>query len=275
MRVTTVIGAFLAVGLLFCLTPFTRSVMAAGSSSSSELSVNYLTVPGGEIIARIMVENNDSKVHHYNLQATGLPEGFKAYITLQGKGIEGLDVIASEKRIVELHLNTPLKTALDHGLITVKSSRDDGVETLLPVSLTVNHDFSLEITNEINKLQTMNGNSLSFDIAVTNTGNKELKDLGLKIDLPYKWTLDKLTPEKLSLKPKENGVFRLNISIPPSQGSGNNTLKIKCYNGVATSQEISIPVTVTETAGYAWWAIGLVLGVGIVTVIYFRKNVRR
>jgi len=34
-------------------------------------------------------------------------------------------------------------------------------------------------------------------------------------------------------------------------------------------------VTVTATAGYAWWAIGLVLVVGIVTVMYFRKNVRR
>ena len=274
MRVTKVIGAFLAVGLLFCLTPSTRSVMAA-VSSGTELSANYLTVPGGENMARIMVENNDSKPHHYNLLATGLSEGFKANFTLQGKEIEGLDLKASERRIVELHLNTPLKAAQDHGLITIKSSRDDGLETLMPVSLTVNHDFSLEITNEIKKLETMNGKSLNFDVAVTNTGNKELKDLGLKIDLPYKWTLDKLTPEKLSLKPGESGAFKLTISIPPSEGSGNNTLKIKSFNGVATSQEISIPVTVTATAGYAWWAIGLVLVVGIVTFIYFRKNVRR
>ena len=67
----------------------------------------------------------------------------------------------------------------------------------------------------------------------------------------------------------------MTISIPPSEGSGNNTLKIKSFNGAASSQEISIPVTVTATAGYVWWAIGLVLVVGIVTVLYFRKNVRR
>jgi len=206
MRVTKVIGAFLAVGLLFCLTPFTRSALAAGSSSSSstELSANYLTVPGGESISRIMIENKDSKTHHYNLQATGLLAGFKAYFTLDGKGMEGLDLTASQKRIVELHLNTPLKAAQDNGFIKVKSSRDDGLEMLMSVSFIVNHDFSLEITNEITKLETMNGKSLSFDIAVTNTGNKELKDLGLKVDLPYKWTLYKLTPEKLSLKPREN-----------------------------------------------------------------------
>lgn len=274
MRVTKVIGAFIAIGLLFCLTPFTRSAMAEGSSTT-ELSANYLTIPGGECIARIMVENKDSKSHHYNLQTTGLPDGFKAYFTLEGKGIEGLDLSASEKRMVELHLNTPLKAAQDNGLIKVKSSRDDGPESLMPISFTVNHDFSLEITNEIKKLETMNGKSLSFDIAVANTGNKGLKDLGLKVDLPYKWTLDKLTPEKLSLKPGEKGVFRLNISIPSSQGSGNNILKIKSFNEAATSQEISIPVTVTATAGYAWWAIGFVLVVGSVTVIYFRKNVRR
>ncbi|HZK85511.1 MAG TPA: NEW3 domain-containing protein [Desulfosporosinus sp.] len=274
MRVTKVIGAFMVLGLIVCLTPFTPSALAAGSSTT-ELSANYLTIPGGESIARIMVENKDSKAHHYNLEATGLPEGFKAYFTLQGKGIKGLDLSASEKRIAELHLNTPLKATQDYGLIKVKSSRDDGLETLMSVSFTVNHDFSLEITNQIKKLETLNGKSLSFDIAVTNTGNKELKDLGLKAELPYKWTLDKLTPEKLSLKPGENGAFRVTISIPPSQGSGNSILKIKSFNGAVASQEISIPVTVTATAGYAWWVIGLVLVVGIVTIIYFRKNVRR
>ena len=216
MRATKVIGAFITIGLLFCLTPFTRIAMAEGSSTT-ELSTNYLTIPGGESIARIMVENKDSKAHHYKLQATDLPNGFKAYFTLEGKGVEGLDLPASDKSMVELHLNTPLKAVQDNGLIQVKSSRDDGMETLMSVSFTVNHDFSLEITNGIKKFEALNGKSLSFDIAVTNTGNKELKDLGLKVDLPYKWTLEMVTPEKLSLKPRENGVFKLNISIPPSQ----------------------------------------------------------
>jgi len=38
MRVTKVMGVFIAIGLLFCLTPFTRSALAAGSSSSSSSS---------------------------------------------------------------------------------------------------------------------------------------------------------------------------------------------------------------------------------------------
>jgi len=274
MKLTKVMGALMALGLLFCLTPFTPIAMAEGSGTT-ELSANYLTIPGGESISRIMIENKDSKAHYYNLQATGLPDGFKAYFTMDGKGMEGVGLNATDKSMVELHLTTPLKAVQDNGLIQVKSLRDDGLESLMTVSYTINRDFSLEITNEIKKLETLNGKSLSFDISVTNTGNKELKDLALKVDLPYKWTLESVTPEKLSLKPKENGVFKLNVSVPPSQTSGNNTLKIKSFNGVAASQEISIPVTVTASAGYGWWAIGLILIVGIVTLLYFRKHGRR
>ena len=274
MGATKAIGAFIVVSMLFCLTPFTLIARAVGSGIT-ELSANYLIIPGGESVTRIMVENKDSKVHRFNLQAAGVPDGFKAYFILEDKVIEKLDLPAAGKRMVELHLNTPLKILQDNGLIRIKSIREDGIESMILVSFTVSHDFSLEIINGIKKLEAMNGKSLGFDIAVTNTGNKELKDLSLKVDLPYKWTLEKIIPEKFTLKAGENAVFRLNVSIPSSQASGNSTVKIKSFNGDIASQWISIPVKVTASAGYALWAIGLVVVAGIVTVLYFRKYGRR
>ena len=260
--------------LLLLGSPFALKAMAA-ENGTTELSANYLVVPGSEIITRITVENKDIKLHYFNLQALELPEGFKAYFLLEGKLAETIELKPSDKRLIELRIEAPMKVLKDSGTFRIKLLREDGIESFMPMSFTVNRDFALEITNGIKKLDVMNGKSISFDIAITNTGNKELKNLGLKVDLPYQWSLENVTPDKLTLKPGENGLFKLNVSVPSSQTSGNFTIKIKSSNEEVASSEISIPIKVTASTGYAFWVIGLVLVVGAATVLYFRKHGRR
>ncbi|HEY5587222.1 MAG TPA: NEW3 domain-containing protein [Ruminiclostridium sp.] len=274
MKTAKIISALIILTLLLLGPPFTFMTMAA-EVGTTELSANYLVVPGGETIAKIKVENKDIKLHHFNLQATELPEGFKAYFLLEGKLTETIELNPSDKRLIELHIEAPLKVLKDSGTFKIKFLREDGIESFMPISFTINHDFALEITNGIKKLEIMNGKSTSFDIAVTNTGNKELKTLGLKVDLPYKWSLENVIPDKLTLKPGENGVLKVNVSVPSTQAAGNFVIKIKSFNEDATSSEISIPIKVIASASYAWWVIGLVLVFGVVTILYFRKHGRR
>ena len=268
------IVSMLFILILFLQLPFTFAAMAA-EIGTQELSANYLIVPGNQTTARIMVENNDVKLHNFNLHTLALPEGFKSYFLLDGKLTETIELNPSDKCLIELRLEAPLKVLNDSGTFKIKLTREDGIESFMAISYAVNRDFALEIISDIKKLDVINGKSMSFDIAVTNTGNKELKDLGLKVDLPYKWTLDNVAPEKLTLKPGENGLFKLNISVPYSQASGNFEIKIKSLNGEASSNEISIPITVTASTGYAMWVIGLVLVFGVITFLYFRKHGRR
>ena len=274
MKTVKIISVLIVLTLLLSGSPFTVTAMAA-ENGTTDLSANYLVVPGNETIARITVENRDIKLHHFNLQALELPEGFKAYFLLDSKLTEAIELRPSEKRLIELRIEAPLKVLKDSGMFKIKLLREDGIESYMPISFTVNQDFTLEITSGIKKLEIMNGKSMSFDIVVTNTGNRELKNLGLKVDLPYKWSLENVTPEKLTLKPGENGLFKLKVSVPSTQTSGNYTIKIKSLNGDVASNEVSIPITVTASAGYALWVIGLVLVVGVATVLYFRKHGRR
>lgn len=274
MKTAKIISVSIVSILLLFGAPFTFKAIAA-EIGTTEISGNYLVVPGKETISRITVENKDIKPHRFNLQALELPEGFKTSFLQDGKMSETIELNSSDKRLIELRLEVPLKILKDSGTFRIKLLREDGIESFVPISFTVNRDFAFEISSGIKKLELMNGKSTSFEIVVTNTGNKELKDLGLKVDLPYKWSLENVIPEKLTLKPGENGLFKLNVSVPSSQASGNFAIKIKSLNGDAASSEISIPITVTASTGYAWWAIGLVLVVGVVTILYFRKHGRR
>jgi uncharacterized membrane protein len=274
MKIVKIICVLIVFTLLLIGVPFTFTAMAA-EIGTTELSANYLVFPGNEATAKITVENKDTKPHNFNLQVVELPEGFKAYFLLEGKLTETIELKPSDRRLIELRLEVPLKVSKDSGAFKVKLLREDGIQSFMPISFTVNRDFALEITNRIKISEIMNGKTTSFDITVTNTGNKELKNLGLKVDLPYKWSLDNVIPDKLTLKPGENGLFKLKVSIPATQASGNFALKIKSLNADAASGEISIPITVTASGGYALWVIGIVLVFGVVTILYFRKHGRR
>jgi uncharacterized membrane protein len=272
MKTARIFSVIIVLILLLLWSSFT--VMAA-EIGTTVLSSNYLIIPGNGTITRIMVENKDIKHHRFDLKVAELPKDFKTYFMLEGKLTKAIEMKPSEKRLIELRIEAPLKILQDSGTFKIKLLREDGIESFIPVSFTINRDFALKITNGIKKLETMNGKMMSFDIAVTNSGNKELKSLGLKVDLPYKWSLENVLPDRLSLKPGENGLFKLNVFVPSTQAAGNFAIKIKSLNIDAASSEISIPVTVTASAGYAWLVIGLVLVFGVITILYFRKHGRR
>jgi hypothetical protein len=65
MQAKKTIAALIAAAILSFAPLFSLPALAAGTGAS--LSANYLTVPGGENVSRIMVENQDVKEHHFKL----------------------------------------------------------------------------------------------------------------------------------------------------------------------------------------------------------------
>ena len=244
-------------------------------NGTTALSANYPVVPGKESIICIMAENNDNKAHQFKLGTQGLPGDFKSWFMQGGRQVDTIELKPSDKCLIDLHLEAPLKIQEEGATFTAELLRDDGDKADIPLSFTVSRDYALEISGGAKNLEIMNGKSMSLDIAVTNTGNKELKNLLLKVDLPYKWSLDKMTPENLTLQPGQYALFKMDVSVPPSQVSGNFSIKITSSNKVAASNEIIIPVTVKTGMGFAWWMIGLLLAVALATILYFRRQGRR
>lgn len=261
---------FLIISIL--LQAFSITVFAAGNTN---ISGNYLIVPMGSSAARIMIENNEPVTHIYTLQNNQLPEGFNGYFLADKKVIQTIECPPNSKKLIEFRLEAPEKISQDIVDINITLLCDDKTQTDIPLSFTVNKDYSVEIANNIKKLEIINGDSISLDIAIRNTGNKDLNDLAPSFTLPYKWILESVMPDKINLKPDETGMFTIKISVPASQASGNYEIKAKGVNSDVQSGETVIPVTVNTNINFAWWIIGTLIIAGIVTFLYFRKHGRR
>lgn len=160
-------------------------------------------------------------------------------------------------------------------VINVETKRDDGQTGTLPVSVTVNRAYSLLITSRVTGLSVITGQDLSFEVSVMNNGSKSMEGTKLSLDLPYKWILQGTNPEKLSLKPGESGLYKVKVSIPPSQASGNSKIKAYADSANAASPKVEIPVSVQNNPSFLFWIIGIVAVAGIGTLLYFRKHGRR
>lgn len=249
--------------------------VSAQSVSSSELTANTMVSSTNEAFFKLLIKNDDSKPHSYVLSYGPVPDGLQAYFALDGKIATKIEVKAQESAIVSFMVKMPDKTPAGTTAIDTQAIRDDGQVFMLPVSVTVNHDYSLIITNRLNGLSAITGQDLSFDVSVINNGRKNLDNIKLSVDLPYKWMLQGTNPEKLSLKPGESGTYKVKVSIPPSQVSGNNTLKVSAASDSTASPKVDIPVAVQNNPNYLFWVIGILVLAGAGTLLYFRKHGRR
>lgn len=259
-----------AIVILTFLSPF--GSLAQGEQN---ISADALVLAGGEATFRILVKNDDNKPHKFLLSCANLQNDFSPIFLQDNKAATSIEIKAMDSSIIILKISIPQSTKAGSGSFAVVIKRDDGKSSTLPLSYTVNREYSLEITNRIDGLNVINGQSLSFDVAVSNTGSRQMDNVGLKLDLPYKWLVLSITPEKTTLKVNENRVFKVRISIPSSQVSGNSNVKASAIAGEVSSPQVSIPVTVQSNPVMIYWVVGLLIIVSTATILFFRKHGRR
>ena len=232
-------------------------------------------VPGGEAGSRVTVENTDGKAHVWQISITGLSDGYQASCLLEGKAVEKIEEKATEKKVLEIRLSSPANASTTDGAFRLSLLREDGQETIMPLSFSMDRTYSLETVPSANRIEVMNGKGVGFDVSVVNTGSKDLTKVGLQVELPYKWVLEKITPVETTLKSGESGLFHVRLSVPVTQASGNFTLKVIGTSNEVTGSVTAIPVQVAASAGYAIWILGMLLLVAVLTFLFFRKHGRR
>lgn len=264
----------LVVGLLL-VCAISSGPVAFAADTTFPVLPNYTMKASEESVAQFFVENNDASAHSYSFKSSEVPNGMDSYFTVNSKSAEGLILQASESAVVQFHLAVPADVAEKTVQINIEAVRDDGISTTTTISFTKNSDYSVQLTGTTNNLQTVGGGALSFDVVVTNTGDKDLNALALKVDLPYKWIQSSVSPETLTLKPGESGSYHLNVTVPISQSSGNSIIKVTVSNENASSGELSIPVKVSSNSNFVWILGGAAVAVAAAAFIYFRKHGRR
>ena len=261
--------------ITLALLSFLSISVSAQPADCRAFTINAMASAANEASFRLLIRNDASSPHKYLLKYGPVPGVQQAYFTLDGKIATQVEVNAQDTAeiifTVKMLDNSPAGTTA----IDTQAIRDDGQVFILPVSVTVNHDYSLAITNRLENLSAITGQELNFDISVSNNGNKRLDNIKLSLDLPYKWILQGTDPEKLYLKPGETGTCKVRVSIPPSQASGNSTIKVSAVSDSTASPKVEIPVSVHNNPNYLFWVIGIIVLTGAGTLFYFRKHGRR
>jgi uncharacterized membrane protein len=236
---------------------------------------DYAMKDGEESVAQFLIENNDASAHSYSFKSYNLPKKMESYFSVNSKYAEGLSLQASESAVIQFHLALPADIAEKAIQINIETLRDDGISTTTTLSFTKNSDYSMQLTGTTDNLQVVSGATFSFDVVVTNTGDKDLDALAIKAELPYKWIQNSVNPETLSLKKGESGSYQMNVSVPISQSSGTSSIKVTVSNENTSSAELSIPVRVTSNSNFVWILGGVAVSVAAAAFIYFRKHGRR
>ncbi|MEI6579924.1 MAG: hypothetical protein WCN92_10760 [Eubacteriales bacterium] len=164
MKIIKVIFSFGLILTMLC-SIFALSASAIAISLPSTVS-NYQIFPGKTTSGGISVENSDLKPHTYLLKIKQLPNEFKGYFTLNGNKVDRVDIPASQKLIIEFNLDTPVTPSITEVIVQLQFTRDDGVESSLYVSYTLNKDFALEISSHMQSIKALKGTSVRIEIGI-------------------------------------------------------------------------------------------------------------
>ncbi|HWT76459.1 MAG TPA: NEW3 domain-containing protein [Mobilitalea sp.] len=263
---------FFSISLLLCCMQ-TYSIVFANDQSST--ITNYLMYPGETANARLSIENKDIKSHTYSLSFEQLTEGFHGYFSIEGKVIDSIQLSASQKSIINFSLEVPVNPSISDMSVPLDILRDDGTRDNITLNYTLNQDYSISITCNLQSIKAINGDTISLEIGVANTGNKDLSALSLQVELPYKWILERQDPSNLDIKSGETGLYKLALTIPPSQQACEYPIKISCSNTEVSSNSVTVPVTVSTSINLLWWIAGIIVLLSIFTLLYFKKHGRR
>lgn len=267
----------LLLAVLICL-------MLIGSDFASAQKIKAANPPlvsavskpaGSEIQYQLLLQNTDTISHRYQLTTSLLPTNYRAAFLLDKQAISQLDISPSGSQTLQLDIQLPQMVSAGINLFKVVLNRDDGQTFTLPLACTINKDYALSITSHPQDLTVLSGQSARFDITVANTGNNLLEQIQLQFELPHKWLIKQVIPQKLALKPGEEGSFQVHLVLPNSQAAGNEKIKIIANADHARSAQAEVPIQVQKNPSYLIGAGSLVLLAGLGTIYYFRKNGRR
>ena len=136
-------------------------------------------------------------------------------------------------------------------------------------------DSSLTVTSTEKTLKVVNGQSVMLHITAGNTSDTDMNAVNVQIDLPYKWIIQSMAPESLSLHSGESGEFTIRLAVPSSENASTHTLNVSCKSNDITSNIINIPVAVVTNPLFGYVILGSIVLMAVVMILYFRRGIRR
>lgn len=264
----------LFISILAIMLVSSQSTVFAAEINSTELSTGCNLSPGESKVLTFFIRNDDTVLHSYSLTSEGSANNYELYFSSNEVATKKVDIPSGS--IVQVNLNIKLRSAsVNADKLIVKAVRDDGKENIINLSLIINKDYALSVRSMLDKIDVLSGKSAEFTFSVTNNGSKDLNNIKVKPELPYKWFTSKNAETVMNLKSGETGTITTTVDIPNSQASGNFIAKFTAVSDEISSSQISVPVTVKTSSAIGYWMIGILVLIAVFTLIQFKRHGRR
>ena len=234
------------------------------------------TVQAGETaLFTVALRNETGTSHTYTPTLTGLPDGLAISFTQGGPVVDAVVIPAQSSDQLVVRVETKRKTPVGSysGQFTI--SRDDGETLQIPVDLSVENTYALQIASQALNLSVFSGQEFTFDLTAVNSGTSPVTHVALKTEVPGKWIVQTEPAQADSLAAGASIAFHTRVLVPPSQMAIDQPLKLSVTSDQVSSADGTVIVRVQKSPNFLYGA-GLIIALAVAGVfLYFRRQGRR
>lgn len=267
--------SMIALSIFFLMLVPLPSFVRAAEINVTEFLPSYSLAQGESKMVCFEVRNNDTVEHDFTLTTEGMSNHYELYFATENIPTTTLKIPAGGNVPINLNMTLIGDPMVNNDTILVNALRDDGQKITMKMAVHINKDYQLNVTGLSDKAEVLNGKAAELTFSVKNNGAKEIKAIKLGAELPPKWFISQGGETSIDLKPGEAGTIKITVEVPNSQIAGTSVVKVAAISTETQSNPISIPVTVKTSANIAYWMVGLLLIIAVITVIQFKKHGRR
>ncbi len=247
----------------------------ARNASGIVLTAGIGLDPGQSAAVPVYIRNEENVSHRYTLYADDVSGNCELYFISGGQAIHEITVPPVSDAQADLNILLKNGAAAGDIPLSVRAVREDGIESVMGVTVSVRGDYAVSMSSLTSKAETGSGKSVELAFSVTNRGSKALNGLKIEPDLPYKWIASPDTANTAILKPGETEMLKMSVYVPDSQAAGNFTMGFRAVCGNTASTTVRVPLTVKTGTAVAYWMGGALLLAAGFAGIQLKRHGRR
>ena len=254
----------------------TNTVAPEGKLSVLSTFTEVTTEAGKTLSYPITIKNGLSTDTTFLLLVLSEPQNWETVFLSEDTEVSRVLLTSGQSIDLVVQTTPPRSVEIGNYTTSIKVESDDGaVSQQIDLKAKIVGSFSLEITPTAYNARATTGETASFTVKVTNTGESAVTSLRLDTAAPDGWEVSSTPLQVQSLAAGESTTFTLTLKSAADATAGDYMASVKASSDQIDTDEIQLRVTLD--APTSWVYAGVILAIIAIAamVIIFRKFGRR
>jgi uncharacterized membrane protein len=230
---------------------------------------------GGTISFPLAIWNRGGTDALALLSVESVPSNWDTLFITDDVEVSSVLVGSGESSTLEFKVEPPNSVETGEYMLNVVIETSDGFQEVIPLTISVEGSYELELELSTLYTTTRIGDTVSFSAQVTNMGATPVTTLYLDFVLPGDWETTYTPVQVSSLDPRDSVRFNIVTETTSDTEAGDYLLTVQAISDQLSSEELDIRIT--TQASTTWGYIGLGLAGVFVAGAYllFKRFKRR